>query len=117
MKRRDLLRGLLALPFAGLAARAMRVPATGLSLLDVAKATDPAILPVVETLSQRNALLSDSDQTSIWLIDWGKDTGHRTVKTFSLPPSTWHRDLRYVSRPFTVKLPKRNWLKEKIRGY
>lgn len=108
MRRRSFLLGLLAAPFAPLAAKL--APGPQRTLLDVAQCVDPGahMLPVTEALCRSNAVLG-SDQTSIWICDWSPQPmyqlGHRVAMRSALP------QVSYWQQP-----KKKNWLREAIRG-
>ncbi len=81
MNRRSFFKTLLALPFAPLTAKLL--PKT-ITLLDWVRRRRNSILPVVEVLSQRNALLEDAT----W-YEGDLETGHRIWHFDKLPEVTW----------------------------
>lgn len=90
MNRRDLLRGLLALPLAPLAAKFLpRAFPKGIPL---------RIDDHFECSEVNVDLASGSDQTSIWFVNWGENH------------AVWQVD--EVQRRAS-----RNWLKERVNGH
>lgn len=93
MNRRDLLRGLLALPLAPLAARLLPKEAS------------------------RFGMDLGSDSTSIWFVTWGAGPAFKAFPFERLhdgPIEEW--SAKDVQRLVTSQW-ERNWLKEKISGY
>lgn len=98
MNRRDLLRGLLALPLAPLATKLLSKTVAPLRY-----GIDPA--------------LQGSDQTSIWFVTWGAGPAFKAFPFERLhdgPIEEW--SAKDVQRLVTSQW-ERNWLKEKISGY
>lgn len=108
MNRRDLLRGLLALPLAPLAAKLLpREFPKGI----------PLRLDDHFECSEVNVdLASGSDQTSIWFVTWGAGPAFKAFPFERLhdgPIEEW--SAKDVQRLVTSQW-ERNWLKESIHG-